>query len=477
MNARANYLLYATITFLLVLPLSVKGQEQVISDPFINSGTLSIPSLVYYKEVPNRFFIQKSPEIDQEYINSLLDEITNTQFEISWCSKVGYQDYCRIIIDEALIDSIINILFEDDGVLTARRIYVKKETYDKFVDFIKQSGADFFDYLDRILMKYEVWFQNHITCTPVDLKPDLVPKDSICDALGLTYEMEGPTLIKFMIPKESGIFEVSHRLLETGYFISVRPDYLVPYSGMDMDFGDLTGTNADKSDHYFIYSSDGSRKIYYGIPNRLLIQKGPDVTQDYVNSLLNELIDDYYSINWYGEATSEVVVDDVFPDKIIEELLKDEGILFARLVYISKENYEKYLYYPYLEKYEECITNSNIKCWFKEEYDQAQLNNLSAVLGLTVVSNNDTYIVFNAPKNSDIFDILQKLFETGCFKAVNPTITMPNVTWTINSTINVDPIESSYYNVSGVKVNTPTGLTIVVTRYSDGTVRTEKRLF
>lgn len=37
--------------------------------------------------------------------------------------------------------------------------------------------------------------------------------------------------------------------------------------------------------------------------------------------------------------------------------------------------------------------------------------------------------------------------------------------------------ESIYFNLSGQRINTPSGLTIVVTRYSDGTVRTEKRLF
>ena len=38
-------------------------------------------------------------------------------------------------------------------------------------------------------------------------------------------------------------------------------------------------------------------------------------------------------------------------------------------------------------------------------------------------------------------------------------------------------IATQYYNLSGQRINTPTGLTIVVTRYSDGAVRTEKRLF
>ena len=35
----------------------------------------------------------------------------------------------------------------------------------------------------------------------------------------------------------------------------------------------------------------------------------------------------------------------------------------------------------------------------------------------------------------------------------------------------------SYFNLKGQRINAPTGLTIVITRYSDGSVRTEKKLF
>ena len=36
---------------------------------------------------------------------------------------------------------------------------------------------------------------------------------------------------------------------------------------------------------------------------------------------------------------------------------------------------------------------------------------------------------------------------------------------------------SFYYNLAGQRTDTPSGLTIVVTRYSDGSVRREKKLF
>ena len=42
---------------------------------------------------------------------------------------------------------------------------------------------------------------------------------------------------------------------------------------------------------------------------------------------------------------------------------------------------------------------------------------------------------------------------------------------------NAYEISTQYYNLVGNMMETPSGLTIVVTRYSDGSVKTEKKLF
>ncbi|MBO7049978.1 MAG: hypothetical protein J6W42_05120 [Bacteroidaceae bacterium] len=45
----------------------------------------------------------------------------------------------------------------------------------------------------------------------------------------------------------------------------------------------------------------------------------------------------------------------------------------------------------------------------------------------------------------------------------------------IKETVNI--VSESYYDLLGRRMDTPSGLTIVVTRYTDGTIRTEKKLF
>ena len=41
----------------------------------------------------------------------------------------------------------------------------------------------------------------------------------------------------------------------------------------------------------------------------------------------------------------------------------------------------------------------------------------------------------------------------------------------------VQVLETKYYNITGQTTDSPSGLILVVTRYSDGTVSTEKKLF
>lgn len=53
---------------------------------------------------------------------------------------------------------------------------------------------------------------------------------------------------------------------------------------------------------------------------------------------------------------------------------------------------------------------------------------------------------------------------------------MPEVVTTVRCNP-AEPAQTIYYNLSGVKTDKPEGLTIEVTRYSDGTVRAEKKIF
>ena len=404
---------------LIVLPIWVIGQDNNESKCYLWHNAQYIQE--YCKEVPGRMFIQKESDVSKEFVVSLLDELTDSQFELSWCPKEGYQDnYCRVLVDDALIDSIIGELAQSDSILMARRIYVKKDYYDKYVISLRQSGVRCEDFFKEPNMKNsEMWFLNELICTPVDLtKAYMVPKDSICNALGLTYEMIGSVLIKYKTSEKTDIFGVAYNLFKTNYFSRVSTEFVAPYNGMSFD--EMSeGCWKNISDHFFLYNSDGNKKIYYELPNRLFVQKSDDVTQEYINSLLNRVIATEYEKEWSRDYICRITADEAFTDSIINEIAKDDGVLSARRIYVTKDNYERYKYYPNMERGEEWFYNGII-CSFEGKLNHNIIDSLSNALGLTIQEINESKITFETAKNADIFYVSQKLFESGCFTDVSP---------------------------------------------------------
>lgn len=460
---------------LLIMSFPVVGHSQTNTDPFLDYGDPSMPLIVYYKEVPNRFFIQKREDISQDYIQSKLNVLTDSQLDISWCSTKDYQDnLCRIIVDDSLIDSIIDVLLNDEGILTAHRIYVTKKDYDNYVSFMNESNAELSSYFkEHHLQSQEIWFFNDISCYPLNYKPSTVPKDSIEKAFGIELYLEG-SIYKVKTPKKADFFEIANKLLTTGYFMGVDVSRIIPYYGMVFD--DNEGCDITKSDHFFFYNLDTTKKVYYEIPNRFFIQRNDSVTKDYIKSLVNRIIGNECQISWPFDNICRIIVDGQMNNEIITEILDDEGVVLARPIYVTKTSYDRYLFYPDLERYEEWIFN-NIKCYYDTNPEEALIDSIADVLGLTIESKDDSYVEFMASKKTDIFEVSQKLFEEGCFTSVNPHIELPYAAWNNVVATSVTAKEFVYYNLSGQRISTPSGLTIVVTRYSDGTVRSEKGLF
>ena len=467
---------------LLISPFWAIGQDQTSVDCFIDYGNPTIYSnVVYYKYIPNRFFIQKSSDVSQDYIVSLLERLSGFQLEVVWCSTDKYQDnLCRVIIDDELIDNLISEVIKDNGVLTARRIYAEKDEYDNYLVFAQQSGVEYKDYIkDPNLRNKELFFFNEILGFPFDFNTKTVPTDSICEALGMTYE-EGTTFINFTIPKNADIFKMSNELLATGYFMGITPERILPYYGMSFD--NTLGCKVNQSDHFFFYSDYPSKRFLCEIQDRLFIQTSEKATQDYINALINSLIDCEYEQEWISARLCRLTVSEAKIDSLIKQLIKDDSVLVARRIYVSKDSYEADLYYPNLKYAEEWILN-DITCYFKDNNIVIPKDSICNKLGLTIYGENDSYVNFKASKQADIFEVTQKLFETGYFSEVYAIIETPFATYTTDvypiKEITNEAQETSvqYFDLLGHKVAAPSGLTIVVKRYSDGTVRTEKILF
>lgn len=263
----------------------------------------------------------------------------------------------------------------------------------------------------------------------------------------------------------------------------------------------------DNSDQTGTDITDGFRDIVYPlnldyveVPNRMFIKKEPDVTKDYVISLLEEQFNGNYRIDsWIGDIICKVSVDDSLIDNAVAELIQNDSVVMARRIYVTRENYERYLnslnsfLCLNLEYMELCIYNE-ISYLIKRGNDQLIMDSLANVFGLVnepSIYDPEWMGKFIVPKTIDynnLLEISRTLYETGCFTSISPDFHMkilngyndndyyiPNIVKNVHSNNNV--IEITHYNLSGQKTNNPSGLTIVVTRYSDGTVRREKKLF
>ena len=468
-----------TALLLSALPMYVIGQNQSDSVVYIDQGSPGMHMITYYHAIPGRFFIQRSNDVSQEYIISLLDQLTDTAFQYSWHSTKDMKDcYCRVIIDDALIDNLIQELLKNDSVLVARRIYVNKGIYDKYVTFLQQTDVDYADYFKvPNLNNKETIFFNEIRCDPINFNPDIVPQDSICNNIGVTLTPLSRSFVA-QVPKNADVFEVALQLLNTGYFVGVDINGAMPFAGMAFD--DVYGERITRSDHFFDYNGD---KVYYHeIQGRFFVEKTDSVSQYYINELLNNTINGDFETEWLYNNLCRVIVDDELIDNIINQILKDEGIITARRIYVIRSDYNSYLFYPDLEKGEKYLLNV-LTCNTIGKFNQALLDSISDSLGLTYRTGSYCTVIFFAPKQVDIFEVSQKLFETGGFSSVSINTQIPPIinhwseTYISLPKDKVAVKEELYYNLAGQRTDTPSGLTIVVTRYSDGSVRREKKLF
>ena len=224
---------------------------------------------------------------------------------------------------------------------------------------------------------------------------------------------------------------------------------------------------------------------FIAAPNKMFVKKVDGVSNDYIVSLLEEQFDGNYKITgWYG-SFCKVEVEDSLIDAAITELLKNDSVMITRRIYYSKSDYEFKVKNGYpIDEYSEMCIFSGISYGIRKKYNQNTVDSLAIVYGLTNTPNR--YIpeqagMLSVPKTADIFDIAQKLYDTECFTYISLDMHMKiNMHETSIRKIDSEQkeiLETQYYNLSGQRISTPSGLTIVVTRYSDGTVRSEKGLF
>jgi len=144
----------------------------------------------------------------------------------------------------------------------------------------------------------------------------------------------------------------------------------------------------------------------------------------------------------------------------------------------------------FTEKGNEVYSSPYIILGLKKEQDSCILESYSEQYGFKIVRNEPLmplyYILSITPIcKMNTLECANKLYETGLFASSEPDLmsainksnggTPTLVDETEKRSVQV--LETKYYNITGQTTDSPSGLILVVTRYSDGTVSTDKKLF
>jgi hypothetical protein len=204
-------------------------------------------------------------------------------------------------------------------------------------------------------------------------------------------------------------------------------------------------------------------------------------------SIIETIIDKYLdepSVVWKTDNLCKVETDESLVDEAINKIRTEGAVVSVNRSFMFLSEYENTLVegtnYPTDKNFDE-----NIIVMFKDGLSDSSKDSLMNVYNLTLVDDQVLYSSWAAPKTSDILQICNSIYESGLVKYVEPNwVSGFQIIYHSGGTTDIvkphaaaTKTSENYYDLLGRRLDSPSGLTIVVTRYSDGSVRTEKKLF
>lgn len=417
---------------------------------------------VYLSEVSDEIFIKKKAEVTQDKIeNTVLSHIPDAQ--ISWIND----DVCIAIAREQSIQDKMSVFMADDDMISVRPAYIRK-VYKELMELYPVEQVALYGFTDEIIVKQ--MYDNH----------DEV--DALLASLGFQVESApidpygGTRWHQIFVPKESDIIAIANSLYETGFFYASSPRQCLVVR-------DTYAEPVDPSGLDYIYDSGGEKTYYYKLPGHFMITKDRETDKAQIEAIINRyLTDPYYE--WVADDRCQVETDESLIDEAIARIRSKEAVNSANRSYLKQSDYESTLLkgtgYPSTFNF-----NQEIILMFKDGVLESVKDSLSNAFNISSINDNIIYTSWTAPKTADIFKICNSLSESGYVKYAEPNWISGFKIIFCSSGSGTNGIEKTevsktsefYYDLLGRRINSPEGFTIVVTRYSDGTVRTEKRLY
>lgn len=445
-----------------------------------------IDTVVLYS-LTTDLYICKRVDVGKREIESLVRQyLPDANFK--W--GTGQYDYrCTVTTNSPGLDEALDALKESDAIDMVSKKYIRKDIKDLIDQY-------------PFAAKVPVYLvSNNITLFYTD--PDVLRQtDGLIKSLGLTLEYVDNSRddiykhATLSAPKTVDVISAAYKLQESGYFIfaapHVNPSSTKKYQVQTID---LTGIQ-----YYYganqIYNDerDGSKQYLYPVPGSFAVRKAKGTERAQTESLIRANCTGYCKIEWLTEDYCFVRTAPEKVSQAMDSLLDADGI-----EWVSKRYLDNTFYVQCLEYCETMVywgLDGRVLLDFNDDVPEAERDRLISTYNLThvftdTIPNSREQIiipVYDLPKKADLISVCDSLYESGLVKYAVPNIIKEryngihhdigsSITRKIESGLDVKKTVTQYYNLAGRLVDTPSGLTIVVTRYSDGSTKTEKLLF
>ena len=461
----------AMTTSLLALPLCLMGQDLPSStgleDVYFYSTSFSSGNIynqgpvgkVMLSAVPDEFVIMKKTDVTQQKIeNAVLNLIPTAQ--ISWVKN----DICAVIADEQALEANRNELLSMDDIVSLRPAYIRT-VYKDLINLYPVKQVALYCFHDLI---------------PVVIKENSVDKaEELIASMGLQAEIPNesdPLQRLIYVSKESDIIGIANRLYESGYFDASRPRSYNTVRTLDTE-------PLDKSGLDYYYDDKGNKNYLYKSPGRFMIKKDNATDKSIIETIIDKYLDEP-SVVWKTDNLCKVETEESLVDEAINKVRTEGAVVSVNRSFMFLSEYENTLVegtnYPADKNFDESVI-----VMFKDGLSDYSKDSLMSAYGLTLVDDQVFYSSWAAPKTSDILQICNSIYESGLVKYVEPNwVSGFQIIYHSGGTTDIvkphaaaTKTSENYYDLLGRRLDSPSGLTIVVTRYSDGSVRTEKKLF
>ena len=461
----------SSIFALLAFPLMASGQD---TPSFVDYDNLFIYSTSYgpgelYEQGPvgkvflsvvsDEIFIKKKTDVTQEAIDDVvLDRIPAAR--ISWIND----DVCTVIADEQSIESVMDDLRAEEAIISVRPAYIRK-VYKDLMGIYPVKQVAIYGFTDEISagINWNMTDEAHTLIASLGLQTERV------------FEADERQL-RIYAAKGTDIIAIANSLYESGYFYISNPLVNIAVRTLDAERLDVSSLD-------FLYNSKGKKYYLYKSPGRFMVTKERDTDKTSVESAIFRHLSGA-SLDWKTDNRCQVETEESLVDDAIMGIRSEASVASANRSYMTLSNYESALKdgtnYP-----KDMNIDQKIILKFKDGVTKTVSDSLLNAFNLTAMKEPDYYYTWVAPKSADIFKICDAIYESGYVDWIDPNwITGFQVIWASSGSGTTDikdpsasMISERYFDMLGRIVDSPSGLTIVVTRYSDGSTRTEKKLF